>query len=72
MQFASSARPSMTGTLRALEGVLLRGGRRTALRNAWAAVEEDRVRAAARRDAERALAAVADRARPAALPSTPS
>ncbi|RKN12195.1 hypothetical protein [Streptomyces radicis] len=64
MRFAGSARPSVTGTLRALEGVLLGAGRRTALRNARAAVEEDRERAAARREAERALAAVAGRRPP--------
>ncbi|UCM87454.1 hypothetical protein [Streptomyces marincola] len=63
------ARASVTGALRALEGVLSRGGRRTALANAHAAVLEDRARAAARRDAERALAAVVERGGPAALPA---
>lgn len=48
-------------TLRLLEERLLRGGRRTALRNAWAAVQEDRERAAARSEAEQALRAVRDR-----------
>ncbi|TDC09275.1 hypothetical protein E1265_32415 [Streptomyces sp. 8K308] len=48
-------------TLRLLEERLLRGGRRTALRNAWAAVQEDRERAVARTEAEQALRAVRDR-----------
>ncbi|MDT0444118.1 hypothetical protein [Streptomyces johnsoniae] len=69
MSYASPVRPSVTGTLRALEGMLLRAGRQTALANARAAVQEDRARAAARRDAERALAAVTARAEPAVLPA---
>ncbi|MEO3752234.1 hypothetical protein [Streptomyces sp. B6B3] len=44
--------------LRALEERLLRGRRETALRNAWAAVQEDRERAAARFEAERSLRAL--------------
>ncbi|MDT0344641.1 hypothetical protein [Streptomyces litchfieldiae] len=69
MQFVGPARPTVTGTLRVLEGVLLRGGRRRALRNARTAVLQDRARAAARRDAERALAAASERVRPAVLPA---
>ncbi|TDC73813.1 hypothetical protein [Streptomyces hainanensis] len=69
MRYVSPARPSVTGTLRLLEERLLRGGRRTALRNAWAAVQEDRERAAARSEAERVLQAVGDR--PAGLSGQP-
>ncbi|WP_059008970.1 hypothetical protein [Streptomyces specialis] len=58
MQFVSPARPTVTGTLRALEEALLRRGHRTAVRNAWAAVQEDRARAESRAEAERALLAV--------------
>jgi hypothetical protein len=61
MLFVGPVRPSVTGTLRVLEERLLRGGRRTALRNAWSAVLEDRERAAARSEAERALEAVRSR-----------
>nr|WP_062211786.1 hypothetical protein [Streptomyces sp. NBRC 109706] len=50
-------RPTVGGALRALEQRLLAGGQRTALRNAWSAVREDQERAAAHRDAERALRA---------------
>ncbi|MFI7273360.1 hypothetical protein [Streptomyces sp. NPDC049879] len=66
---AVQTRPSVTGTLRVLEGMLLRAGRRTALENAWTAVQADRERAAARSEAERALRAVTADARPAALPA---
>ncbi|WP_442811986.1 hypothetical protein [Streptomyces sp. NBC_01803] len=63
----------MTGTLRALEEMLLRRGRRTAVRNAWAGVQEDRARAELRAEAERALLAVTERgARPTAVPSSGS
>ncbi|MEU2514411.1 SCO2195 family GlnR-regulated protein [Streptomyces syringium] len=51
--------PSVTGALRALEGLLLRGGQRTARRNAWTAVLEDRRRAKDRREAQHVLEAVA-------------
>lgn len=51
--------PSLTGALRALEGLLLRGGQRTARRNAWSAVLEDRRRARARREAQSLLEAAA-------------
>lgn len=57
-----SAAPSVTGALRVLEKRLLSGGRRIARENAWAAVQEDRRRAAARHDAERLLQAAAERA----------
>lgn len=48
----------MRTALRALEGLLLDGGRRTARRNAWQAVVEDRRRARARAEAERLLTAM--------------
>ncbi|MBF6046977.1 hypothetical protein GO001_17320 [Streptomyces sp. NRRL B-1677] len=51
--------PSVTGALRALEGLLMRGGQRTARRNAWTAVLEDRRRAKDRREAQHVLEAVA-------------
>ncbi|MGW7365810.1 SCO2195 family GlnR-regulated protein [Streptomyces sp. NPDC054841] len=65
MQAATSVRanaiPSVTDALRALESVLLRGGQRTARRNAWAAVLEDRRRAKDRVEAQHVLEAVATR-----------
>src|SRR5262249_55223047 len=46
----------VTGALRTVEAVLLRGGgQRTARRNAWAAVCEDRRRAGDRREAQSVL-----------------
>jgi hypothetical protein len=45
----------VAGALRAMEAILLRGGQRTARRNAWAAVCEDRKRALARREAQSVL-----------------
>ncbi|MEU5050900.1 hypothetical protein [Streptomyces sp. NPDC021096] len=51
--------PSVTGALRALEELLMRGGQRTARRNAWTAVLEDRRRAKDRREAQHVLEAVA-------------
>ncbi len=51
--------PSVTGALRALEGLLMRGGQRTARRNAWTAVLEDRRRAKDRREAQHLLEAAA-------------
>ncbi|AEW93685.1 MULTISPECIES: SCO2195 family GlnR-regulated protein [Streptomycetaceae] len=45
----------VTGALRAVESLLLRGGQRTARRNAWTAVLEDRKRARARREAQSVL-----------------
>ncbi|MGD9482035.1 hypothetical protein WDH52_02050 [Streptomyces sp. TRM70308] len=53
-------RPTLTDALRALETVLLRGGHRTARRNAWAAVLADRRRARDRQEAVRALEAAAE------------
>ncbi len=49
---------SVTGALRAVESLLLRGGQQTARRNAWSAVLEDRRRAQDRRDAEHVLDAL--------------
>ncbi|AKH82012.1 hypothetical protein AA958_07035 [Streptomyces sp. CNQ-509] len=48
-------RPTVAGLLRTIEGVLLRGEQRTARRNAWDAVLEDRRRASARRESESAV-----------------
>jgi hypothetical protein len=48
----------MRTALRTLESLLLDGGGRTARRNAWQAVLEDRSRARARAEAERALTAM--------------
>jgi hypothetical protein len=56
-----AAIPSFTGALRAVESLLLSGGQRTARRNAWTAVLEDRRRAKVRREVEHALEAVATR-----------
>ncbi|WP_052849431.1 hypothetical protein [Streptomyces avicenniae] len=73
MAHVVQTRPSVTGTLRVLEGMLLRAGRRTALENAWAAVQADRERAAARGEAERALRAVTAAEAPrTALPAPPA
>ncbi|CDR11047.1 MULTISPECIES: hypothetical protein [Streptomyces] len=55
---AAPVRPSVTDALLALEGLLLRGGQRTARRNAWTAVLEDRRRAKDRDEAEHVLEAV--------------
>ncbi|WP_254812688.1 SCO2195 family GlnR-regulated protein [Streptomyces cavourensis] len=55
------ALPSVTTALRAVESLLLSGGQRTARRNAWTAVLEDRRRAKDRVEAEYVLDAVADR-----------
>jgi hypothetical protein len=55
----ATAIPSFTTALRAVEGVLMRGGQRTARRNAWNAVLEDRRRARDRREAQHVLEAVA-------------
>ncbi|MEU7024478.1 hypothetical protein ABZ990_28065 [Streptomyces sp. NPDC046203] len=54
--------PSVTGALRAVETLLLAGGQRTARRNAWASVLEDRRRAKDRVEAQRVMEAVAGRA----------
>jgi hypothetical protein len=55
----TTARPSVTAALRAVESVLLRGGQRTARRNAWASVLEDRRRAKDRVEAQRVLESLA-------------
>jgi hypothetical protein len=55
---AAPVRPSVTVALRALEGLLLSGGQRTARQNAWNAVLEDRRRAQDRHEAENVLEAV--------------
>ncbi|ARI54911.1 MULTISPECIES: hypothetical protein [Streptomyces] len=54
------ALPSVTTALRAVESLLLSSGQRTARRNAWTAVLEDRRRAKDRVEAEYVLDAVAD------------
>jgi hypothetical protein len=48
-------RPSLTGALLVVESLLLGGGRRTAQRNAWSSVVEDRQRARDRIEAQRVL-----------------
>ncbi|WP_030256824.1 hypothetical protein [Streptomyces violens] len=53
--------PSVTGALRAMESLLMRNGQRTARRNAWTAVLEDRRRAEDRRAAQHVLEAAATR-----------
>jgi hypothetical protein len=55
---AAPVRPSLTHALLTLEGLLLGGGQRTARRNAWHAVLEDRRRAKDRCDAQSVLEAV--------------
>ncbi|AEY88946.1 MULTISPECIES: SCO2195 family GlnR-regulated protein [Streptomyces] len=51
----ATAIPSFTGALRAVESLLLSGGQRTARRNAWTSVLEDRRRAKDRVEAQRFL-----------------
>jgi hypothetical protein len=46
---------SFTHALRAVESLLMSGGQRTARRNAWASVLEDRRRAKDRVEAQRVL-----------------
>ncbi|MFK4689483.1 SCO2195 family GlnR-regulated protein [Streptomyces pristinaespiralis] len=53
--------PSVTGALRAVESLILGAGQRTARRNAWTAVLEDRRRAKDRVEAQHVLEAVATR-----------
>ncbi|MER0445229.1 hypothetical protein ACFYM2_26920 [Streptomyces sp. NPDC006711] len=53
--------PSVTGALRAMESLLIGSGQRTARRNAWTAVLEDRRRAKDRVEAQHVLEAVATR-----------
>ncbi|MFH9676094.1 hypothetical protein ACH4L5_27985 [Streptomyces sp. NPDC017405] len=57
----ATARPSFTDALRAVESLLLSGGQRTARRNAWTSVLEDRRRARARVEAQQVLERAADR-----------
>ncbi|WP_066943487.1 hypothetical protein [Streptomyces lushanensis] len=54
----TAVRPSVTGALRAVESLLLSGGQRTARRNAWTAVLEDRRRAKDRVEAQHVMEAV--------------
>ncbi|WP_267245513.1 hypothetical protein [Streptomyces sp. PR69] len=58
----ATAIPSLTDALRTMEALLLGGGQRTARRNAWTAVLEDRRRAKDRVEAQHVLEAAADRA----------
>ncbi|GAA2443670.1 hypothetical protein ACIBAI_08720 [Streptomyces sp. NPDC051041] len=51
----ATAIPSLTGALRAVESLLMSGGQRTARRNAWTSVLEDRRRAKDRVEAQRFL-----------------
>ncbi|MFE2280648.1 hypothetical protein ACFXAE_26180 [Streptomyces sp. NPDC059454] len=51
----ATAIPSFTTALRAVESLLMSGGQRTARRNAWTSVLEDRRRAKDRVEAERVL-----------------
>ncbi|MFF1924844.1 hypothetical protein ACFVW8_30295 [Streptomyces sp. NPDC058221] len=56
----ATAIPSVTTALRAVESLLLSSGQRTARRNAWTAVLEDRRRAKDRVESEYVLEAVAE------------
>ncbi|MGX1884180.1 SCO2195 family GlnR-regulated protein [Streptomyces sp. NPDC055287] len=58
----ATAIPSVTDALRAVESLLMGGGQRTARRNAWTSVLEDRRRAKDRVEAQHVLEAVAGRA----------
>ncbi|GGM25636.1 hypothetical protein GCM10010129_82690 [Streptomyces fumigatiscleroticus] len=51
----ATAIPSFTDALRAVESLLMSGGQRTARRNAWTSVLEDRRRAKDRVEAQRVL-----------------
>ncbi|WP_431993517.1 SCO2195 family GlnR-regulated protein [Streptomyces albogriseolus] len=51
----ATAIPSLTTALRAVESLLMSSGQRTARRNAWTSVLEDRRRAKDRVEAERVL-----------------
>jgi hypothetical protein len=53
--------PSVTDALRTLEALLLGAGQRTARRNAWTSVLEDRARARDRVEAQHVLEAVSGR-----------
>ncbi|MFD0025127.1 hypothetical protein [Streptomyces sp. NPDC058382] len=56
----ATAIPSVTTALRAVESLLMSSGQRTARRNAWTAVLEDRRRAKDRVESEYVLEAVAE------------
>jgi hypothetical protein len=51
----ATAIPSFADTLRAIESLLMSSGQRTARRNAWTSVVEDRRRAKDRVEAQRVL-----------------
>ncbi|MFI2639774.1 hypothetical protein [Streptomyces sp. NPDC018610] len=51
----ATAIPSVKEALRTVESLLMRGGQRTARRNAWTSVLEDRRRAKDRVEAQRVL-----------------
>ncbi|MFE9094375.1 hypothetical protein [Streptomyces sp. NPDC007264] len=57
----ATAIPSFTDALRAIESLLMSGGHRTARRNAWTSVLEDRRRAKDRVEAQRILDAASSR-----------
>lgn len=57
----ATALPSVTDALRAVESLLLSRGQRTARRNAWTSVLEDRRRARDRVEAQHVLEAVSGR-----------
>jgi hypothetical protein len=57
----ATAIPSFTDALRAVESLLMSGGQRTARRNAWNSVLEDRRRARDRVEAQRFLEQAAGR-----------
>ncbi|MGW3951508.1 SCO2195 family GlnR-regulated protein [Streptomyces sp. NPDC004752] len=57
----ATAIPSFTDALRAVESLLMSGGQRTARRNAWTSVLEDRRRAQDRVEAQRVLEQAATR-----------
>lgn len=57
----ATAIPSFSEALRAIESLLMSGGQRTARRNAWTSVLEDRRRAKDRVEAQRVLDDAASR-----------
>ncbi|AYN41714.1 hypothetical protein D9753_25740 [Streptomyces dangxiongensis] len=57
----ATAIPSFTDALKAVESLLMSGGQRTARRNAWTSVLEDRRRAKDRVEAQRFLEQAATR-----------
>ncbi|WKX69917.1 hypothetical protein [Streptomyces sp. XD-27] len=61
MQAAPVRPPSVTEALLMIEGLLFGRGQRTARRNAWTAVLEDRRRAKDRREAQYVLETASDR-----------